>query len=258
MSLRGCMSSRGRDRILYVSELQKRAVEGHLMIRAVVTDVDGTITDYEDRLGVEAIEAIRKLEAAGIPVVLCSGNSLCVLKALARYIGCSGPLVAENGGVVEFKGRMYILCRVRKARRVLEGLRERYGDRVKESWSNRYRFVDMAILRTIGFEEVAEVVKGFKGMKVIDSGFAYHILDKGVDKGVGVARALELLGVGREEAAGVGDSMTDAELFKACGFKALVANGDERLKSAVDYICKERFGKGFAEVAEKILAMRKV
>ena len=56
------------------------------MIRAVITDVDGTITDYEDRLGVEALVAIRKLEDSGIRVVLCSGNALCVLKALGRYM----------------------------------------------------------------------------------------------------------------------------------------------------------------------------
>lgn len=223
------------------------------MIKVVFTDVDGTITDYDDHLGVEAIEAIRKLEGAGVKVALCSGNALCVLKGLGRYIGCSGPLVAENGGVVEYKGRMYILCKIREAKRAVEKLRERYGDRVSESWSNRYRFVDMAILRTLEYDEVMEVVKGFKGMKVMDSGFAFHILDESIDKGVGVSKALELLGVGREEAAGIGDSMTDSELLQACGFRAIVANGDKRLMGAVDYVAREKFGRGFAEIVERIL-----
>ncbi|MEM3486463.1 MAG: HAD hydrolase family protein, partial [Candidatus Methanomethyliaceae archaeon] len=61
------------------------------MIRAVATDVDGTITNYKDELYLEAVTAIRNLEKAGIPVILCSGNALCVLKGLARYIGCTGP-----------------------------------------------------------------------------------------------------------------------------------------------------------------------
>lgn len=226
------------------------------MIKAVITDVDGTITDYEDRIGVEAIEAIRRLEAAGTRVVLCSGNALCVLKGLGRYIGCSGPLIAENGGVVEYKGRMYILCKVREARKAVEKLRERYGERVSESWSNRYRFVDMAILRTLGHGEVEETVKEFPGLKVIDSGFAFHILDASVDKGVGVAKALALLGVTMEEAAGIGDSMTDTELLQACGYRAIVGNGDPRLRDRVDYVAKERFGKGFAEIADRILGER--
>jgi phosphoglycolate phosphatase (TIGR01487 family) len=228
-----------------------------MRIKAVVTDVDGTITDYEDRLGVEALLTIRKLEDSGVKVILCSGNALCVLKALGRYMGCSGPTVAENGGVVDYKGHMHILCRVREGGKAVQRLREEYGDKIKESWSNRYRFVDMAILRTIGYAEVVEVVKGFKGMKVMDSGFAYHIMDETVDKGVGVAKALSLLGLCREEAAGVGDSITDLELLQACGYKAIVANGDKRLEGSADYVAKEKFGKGFAEIAEKILSMRK-
>lgn len=227
------------------------------MIKVVVTDVDGTITDYEDLLGVEAIEAIRRLEGAGVKVVLCSGNALCVLKALGRYIGCSGPLVAENGGVVEYKGRLHILCKIREAKKVVERLKEKYGDRVTESWSNRYRFVDMAILRTLDYDEVKEVVKGFKGMKVVDSGFAYHILDESVDKGVGVNKALTLLGVRKEEVAGIGDSITDTELLQACGYRAIVGNGDQRLKGSVNYMAREKFGKGFAEIAGRILTMEK-
>jgi hydroxymethylpyrimidine pyrophosphatase-like HAD family hydrolase len=115
----------------------------------------------------------------------------------------------------------------------------------------------MAILRTIEYAEVIEVMKGFKGMKVMDSGFAYHIMDETVNKGVGVAKALDLLGLGKGEAAGVGDSITDLELLRACGYSAIVANGDERLRGTVDYIAKEKFGIGFAEIAEKILSMGK-
>jgi len=227
------------------------------MIKAVVTDVDGTITNYEDHLGVEALVAIRRLEDHGIRVVLCSGNALCVLKALGRYMGCSGPLVAENGGVVDYKGRMYVLCKTREGKKVVQRLKDRYGEKISESWSNRYRFVDMVILRTIGYDEVAEVVRGFRGMKVLDSGFAYHIMDETVNKGVGVSKALGLLGVEKGEAAGVGDSITDLELLQACGYRTMVANGDVRLRGTVDYIAKEKFGRGFAEVAERVLAMGK-
>jgi hydroxymethylpyrimidine pyrophosphatase-like HAD family hydrolase len=103
------------------------------------------------------------------------------------------------------------------------------------------------------YDDVVEIVKGFKGMKVMDSGFAFHILDESVDKGVGVTKALGLLGIGREDAVGIGDSMTDSELLQACGFKAIVANGDQRLRGSVDYVAREKFGQGFAEIAERIL-----
>jgi hydroxymethylpyrimidine pyrophosphatase-like HAD family hydrolase len=152
---------------------------------------------------------------------------------------------------------MHILSKAREGRKAVQRLKEKYGDKITESWSNRYRFVDMAILRTIEYAEVIEIMKGFKGMKVMDSGFAYHIMDETVNKGIGVAKVLDLLGLGKGEAAGVGDSITDLELLRACGYSAIVANGDGRLRGTVDYIAREKFGMGFAEIAEKILSMGK-
>ncbi len=227
------------------------------MIRAVVTDVDGTITNYKDELYLEAIIAIRKLEKAGIPVVLCSGNAFCVLKALARYVGCTGPTVSENGAVVEYKANLRILGRKGIAKQVVEELKRLYGEEVKESWSNRFRFVDMAIRRTIEFEKVQEVVKKFDGVKVLDSNFAYHITDENVDKGKGVMRALKFLGVRPEDVAGIGDSITDLEMFRICGFKAAVANADPRLKEIANMVSEKEFGLGFAEIAERILSMQR-
>lgn len=226
---------------------------GEAMIKAVVTDVDGTITDYSDQLGLEALGAIRKLEAKGIKVLLCSGNALCVLKALSRYIGCSGPVIAENGGVVEHKGGFRILSENRTAREALAALREVYGSKISESWSNRYRFADMAILRTLDLGEVEKVVRKFDGLKVIDSGFAYHILDKKVDKRIGVQCVAKALGLELSELAGIGDSITDLEMLKVCGFKGVVGNGDPRVKEIADYVAEESFGKGFSEIAEEIL-----
>ncbi|MCX8181767.1 MAG: phosphoglycolate phosphatase [Candidatus Methanomethyliaceae archaeon] len=227
------------------------------MIRAVATDVDGTITNYKDELYLEAIVAIRNLEKAGIPVILCSGNSLCVLKGLARYIGCTGPTVSENGAVVEYKAGIRILGRKGISRQVVDELKRVYGQNVTESWSNRFRFVDMAIRRTIEFEKVQEVVKKFDGVKVIDSNFAYHITDRNVDKGKGLMRALKFLGIGPEEVAGIGDSITDLELLGVCGFKAAVANADPRLKEIADFVSEKEFGLGFAEIVERILSMKR-
>uniref|UniRef100_A0A7J3V1W5 Phosphoglycolate phosphatase n=1 Tax=Candidatus Methanosuratincola petrocarbonis (ex Vanwonterghem et al. 2016) TaxID=1867261 RepID=A0A7J3V1W5_9CREN len=224
------------------------------MIRAVATDVDGTITDDNSIIDIEAIEAIRKLEGSGIKVILCSGNALCILKALARYIGCSGPTVAENGGVVEYRGKIKILGERGLGRRAIDHLRSVYGDLIREAWSNPHRYVDAAIMRTIDYDKVASEVNKFEGIKVIDSGFAYHILDKRVDKGVGLLEALRWAGLSREEVAGVGDSMTDAELLRAAGIKCVVANGDESIKKEADYVSTSKFGKGFAEIAEAILS----
>jgi len=224
------------------------------MIKAVATDVDGTLTDREDYICIEAIAAIRELEARGVRVILCSGNALCVVKALARYVGCTGPTVSENGAVVEYKGKMRILGERGAARRVVQELKDAYGSEIKESWSNNYRYVDMAIQWSQDIKKVRGIVKRYKGMKVIDSGFAYHILDEKIDKGAGLLRAIKLIKLNTSEVAAVGDSITDLEMLRVCGFRGVVANGDQRIKEIADFVAREEFGKGFAEIAKHIIS----
>ena len=224
------------------------------MIKAVAADIDGTLTDCEDYLCVEAITAIRELEERGIMVILCSGNALCVTKALARYMGCTGPTVSENGAVVEYKGKMRILGEKGAARKVVQELRRAYGSEISEHWSNNYRYVDMAIQWTRDIKKVRGIVKKYKEMKVIDSGFAYHILDEKIDKGAGLLCAMKLVKLNTSEIAAVGDSITDLEMLRVSGFRGVVANGDKRIKEIADFVAKNKFGKGFAEIAKRIIS----
>jgi len=66
----------------------------------VVTDVDGTLTDADRRLDPGAVKVVRDLERRGIPVALATGNVLPIALGLYRSLGLSGPIVAENGGMV--------------------------------------------------------------------------------------------------------------------------------------------------------------
>lgn len=64
-----------------------------MAVKLVATDVDGTLTLRRGVLlvSLEAIEAIRELEASGVRVSLVSGNSLPITAGLARYFGTTGP-----------------------------------------------------------------------------------------------------------------------------------------------------------------------
>jgi len=224
------------------------------LIKAVATDVDGTIADSNSIVSLAAAEAIRDLERGGIMVMLCSGNALCVLKTLAKYIGCSGPTIAENGAVIEYKGKLRIFGEKGLARRAVGALKEEYGGRIKEAWSNKYRYVDAAILRTLDLKEVEEAISRFEGIKVIDSGFAYHIIDSRVDKGKGVLCAAKWAGIPPGEIAGVGDSTTDCELLLSSAFRYAVANATPELRKIAEGVSTRQYGEGFAEIAKMIIA----
>ncbi len=62
--------------------------------KAVVVDVDGTITFADRRLDCRAVEALRSLH---VPVVIATGNVLCVARTAAKLLGTDGIVIAEIG-----------------------------------------------------------------------------------------------------------------------------------------------------------------
>ena len=75
-----------------------------MTIEAIAVDIDGTITDDERKICISAIEALRKAEEAGLPTIIVTGNVVNYAYATEVLIGCSGGLVAENGGIVFKEG----------------------------------------------------------------------------------------------------------------------------------------------------------
>ncbi|MFA5236896.1 MAG: HAD hydrolase family protein, partial [Methanoregula sp.] len=63
------------------------------MLKALLTDVDGTITDSSRRIDPGAIECIRSLMDDGMEVVLASGNTSCFMDALCKMVGTRGTFI---------------------------------------------------------------------------------------------------------------------------------------------------------------------
>ena len=116
-----------------IQEAGSRGAAVELMqegVRAVVIDIDGTMTDYKRHLDWKGVEAVRHVEAAGTPVLAATGNVGPVTKAFCDYVGTSGPAVCENGGVVydrTFKQRKVLAGR-RHADRAVKFLRRKGFD----------------------------------------------------------------------------------------------------------------------------------
>ena len=223
-----------------------------MRIKVLATDVDGTITDDKQRLSLKAVEAIRWLESVGIKVVLCSGNTILVLRALRTYIGCTGPVVGENGAVVDYQGVLVVSGDPRISISALKKLKEAYGSEIVESSSNPYRYVDRVIKRTLSAEAIWRVVRDVPNLKFFDSGFAYHFIDSSVNKGTGVEKAADILGVDLSEVAAVGDSSNDLDMLKVAGYSIALANAPQELKAVSDYVTRKPYGEGFCEAIEHL------
>ena len=153
--------------------------------RAVITDIDGTITNKERRLNLDSVSVIRTLVDNGIPVVLASGNTECSLTFLCKMIGTDGTIIAENGGLykITYAGERKICSDRAACLEAYEKIREYYDEKGIELqlYSPEYRFADVAFARTVDPAEVREIVSGMP-VKILDSGFAIHIQSGDINK----------------------------------------------------------------------------
>ena len=224
------------------------------MLKALVTDIDGTITTPDRRIHTGAIEMIRSLVDDGVEVVLASGNTSCFMDALSKMIGTKGSFIAENGGVyrIGFSGTPRILGDQAAGRHALKVLQAHFRTQGIELdlYSPTYRFADLAFARTVPVDEVRRLLSDHP-VTVIDTGFAIHLQIPGITKGTTLLPLADALGIQPEEFLAVGDSVNDIEMLEAAGTGIAVANADAKTKAAADYVTKEPYGNGFVEGVKK-------
>jgi hypothetical protein len=222
-------------------------------IQLLVVDIDGTITDDKGFIEPKAITKIRELERTGVMVSLASGNALPVTKALAVYIGASGPVIAESGCVVELLGDIKVFGDPMKVKEALETLKKYYGERVRESWSNIYRHVDKAIKPTLPRDYIEKIINRYPDLTILDSKFAYHIHPKDIDKGYALKIISELINLPTEYIAAIGDSELDIPLLREAGYGVAVCNSPSELKKIADYVTRGGYAEGFIEFANILI-----
>ena len=225
-------------------------------MRAVVTDIDGTITDGARRISLAAIQEIRRLVDDGIPVVLASGNTLCFMDSIAKMIGTSGAVIAENGGVWR---REYPVEPVVEADRkvtlaAFEDLRGQYTARGVELdlYSHSLRHADVAFARNVPVDEVRRLLAGHP-VRVLDTGFAIHLQQVGVTKATALAALASAMGLELSDFLAIGDSENDVEMIKEAGAGAAVGNAVPSAQAAADFVATAPFGDGFVEAVRHYL-----
>lgn len=75
------------------------------MIKLFAFDIDGTLLDNNSKVTEESREALRKLDAAGIKIVLASGRVFPSIKYNQDLLGTRGPIVATNGSLISLDGK---------------------------------------------------------------------------------------------------------------------------------------------------------
>jgi phosphoglycolate phosphatase (TIGR01487 family) len=224
------------------------------VLKALLTDIDGTITDPTRRISTGSMETIRSLVDSGIEVVLASGNTSCFMDALSKMIGTKGTFIAENGGVfrIGFSGPLVIRgdqTVVKTALTVVQDHFQKQGISL-DLFSPTYRFSDLAFARTVPADEVRMVLRDYP-VQVIDTGYAIHLQAPGINKGTALIELAREMGLIPADFLAIGDSLNDIQMLKTAGIGITVANAHPDTKAASQYIAGKEYGDGFVEAVEK-------
>ena len=232
-------------------------------VKLIMTDVDGTLTSEDESIGPAVHQAIRHLQALGVEVGLVSGRTLPGLESLARRLGTTGPIIAENGAVARpapDEPALDLGYSRQPALEALAALKERFPAHIREREDNAERLIDAVFFSGgIPNDELGAVVGE---VQLVDSGYILHLMEPGISKGNTLRLLLErgpVNGTSPSEVVIFGDSTTDASLFELFPHTVLIPNprlpAEETLQLAgmAAFASDVGFGEGFVQVAGRIL-----
>ena len=251
-------------------------------VRLVLTDIDDTLTS-EGRLPADAYRAVEDLSAAGFIVAPITGRPAGWCDMIARFWPVVG-VVGENGALYFSYDHSSRTMRrsfaapdtERAANRVrLEAIKARVLAEVPGaavSADQAYREADLAIdfcedVAPLGTEAVERIKAIFEEAGAVAKVSSIHVngwfgnYDK-LSMTRRFAREVADLDIDRDndQVVFVGDSPNDAPMFgffrNACGVSG-VRNFAGRLEAEPKYVTEGGGGRGFVEVAERLLATRR-
>lgn len=246
-------------------------------VRAVFTDVDGTLTS-EGRLKAATLRALEWLAAHGVEVVLVSGRPSGWGECWARQLPVAGVIV-ENGGLayVRRKDRLHKVYaepngqrqknRAALERHVAAALAHVKGARL--SMDSVATEVDLAIdyaeassLGPRGADRLEAFLRA-RGVTAVRSSVHVNCWLGAFDKRTAVERFLRQewgtrLSPAERRYVYVGDSFNDQPLFEAFPLSIGVANVRQvKLEHPPKFVTRAAEGKGFGEVADAIARARR-
>ena len=218
--------------------------------KTFAVDIDGTITlNGMGTIHLGALSKLRSLKDDGHNVILVTGRSSVEGYLLSIFGGLTHLAVGENGGCITFGDKIQhkLLGNKGECVHALATIQSKLDVEIKEK-PVFPRMTEVVLERTFDIEQAQKIIDGDNlNVSLTDTGYAYHINSKGINKGSGFLEALKILEADVSDAIAIGDSETDVPLFKVVKNNIAVCNSTENLKQLAKIITTKKSGEGVLE-----------
>ena len=218
-------------------------------------DIDGTITlNGMGTIHLGALSGLRALKEEGHFIIPVTGRSSVEGYLLSIFGGLTHMAVGENGGCITFGDKIQhkLLGNKGECIHALATIQTKLDGEIKEK-PVFPRMTEVVLERTFDIEKARKIIND-ENLNVVltDSGYAFHINSKGVDKGSGFIEALKMLDADLKDTIVIGDSDTDIPLFKIVKNSIAVTNSTENLKKIAKIVTTKKSGEGVLEGLDMI------
>lgn len=261
-------------------------------LRLVLSDVDGTLVRGDKTLSDAVVAAVRRLQAAGIPVSLISARPPSGMLWIAEKLGLSAPIAAFNGGTIvdptgtvlsaqrlapDVASRALVLIDRPGITRWLFCNGQWYADRPVEDHDRRERksanvdpvygadlagLVD-AVDKIVAVSDDHELLQETERLTMqalsqdatVGRSQVYYldITAPAANKGDGVAALAAAIGVPLESVAVIGDQRNDMPMFERAGLSIAMAQGPAEVRAAAMKVTGSNDEDGVAQAIDDIL-----
>lgn len=228
-------------------------LSSNLSIKAFAVDIDGTLTENgSGMIYLPAVLKMRFLEKIGYRVFFVTGRSSIEAYILSVFLGITRVAVGENGGVVS-KGPTdhIILGNKELCLRGYEILKQCLSNvDIKPAFP---RLSEVVLQRTFDINEGKKILSEKKlELDIVDSKYAFHINELGVNKAKGLDLALKFLKIEPKEVVAIGDSKTDISVFGICGLSVALGHSDDAVKVHADHVVNGKEGVGLCDAIDYV------
>ena len=250
--------------------------EPEVQIRAAALDLDGTIIGPDERITPAVLDAVGRL-AERIPVFIATGRDPQDVFNYAQQLGLTGPQLSDGGAAILDPVACTHIWSANLGPELapdvlglVEQLDAHFVATHVQGTFRRVRDIpDWNIVRVsaldLSREAAEELVVRFREhprMSVILASLPYNGLwavdftRSGVDKGSGVARMGEMLGVEPREMACVGDSYNDLPMMRVCGLPIAMGGSPPELQELASKVAPMVGEDGLAHAIDNYILPR--